>query len=356
MLKRILLAALILSVVAGFAFASGGNEGAGAKKYTYVLGKVPYTLEHAYHQAVVAVGKDYAEKMYNAKYIAIDGQANNEKTLAAVETLIQQKVDAIALHTGDAGLMTTAIKLAHKAGIPIVTTLIRPTEKLAPHIQPLEAPSSQRMGEVAAQQWLAAHPGTHCNVAMLDFGGFEQIEEMRTGPFFKGVKSVDPGAVLVAQLNGYGSSVKSMEVTLDILQGNPKVNIIFGANDEMGLGALAACEQLGRGKMDNGKPLTEVIAGLDGSIAAMLEIYNPASSFKLTHGAVRDNAIKEVDTMIAMIKKQIPMDVYQEQKVLSVEMDYWNTPIIEAQRFLEDNFLYKGNLKDDAAKKAASKL
>jgi len=356
MLKRILLAALILSVVAGLAFASGGNEGAGAKKYTYVLGKVPYTLEHAYHQAVVAIGKEYAEKMYNAKYIAIDGQANNEKTLAAVETLIQQKVDAIALHTGDAGLMTTAIKLAHKAGIPIVTTLIRPTEKLAPHIQPLEAPSSQRMGEVAAQQWLAAHPGTHCYVAMLDFGGFEQIEEMRTGPFFKGVKSVDPGAVLVAQLNGYGSSVKSMEVTPDILQGNPKVNIIFGANDEMGLGALAACEQLGRGKMDNGKPLTEVIAGLDGSIAAMLEIYNPNSSFKLTHGAVRDNAVKEVDTMIAMIKKQIPMDVYQEQKVLSVEMDYWNTPIIEAQRFLEDNFLYKGSLKDDAAKKAASKL
>jgi hypothetical protein len=211
------------------------------------------------------------------------------------------------------------------------------------------------MGEVAAKKWLESHPGSTCYVAMLDFGGFEQIEEMRTGPFFKGVKSVDPKAVLVAQLNGYGSSVKSMEITLDILQGNPNVNIIFGANDEMGLGALAACEQLGRGKMDNGKPLTEVIAGLDGNIAAMLEIYNPNSSFKLTHGAVRDNAVKEVDTMIAMIKKQIPMDVYQEQKVLSVEMDYWNTPILEAQRFLEDNFLYKGNLKEEAAQKAAGK-
>jgi len=356
MMKKILMAALILSVLAvGIAFANGGQENAGAKKYTYRLGKVPYTLENAYHQAVITIGKEYAEKMYNAQYIAIDGQANNEKTLAAVETLIQQKVDAIALHTGDAGLMTTAIKLAHKAGIPIVTTLIRPTEKLAPHIQPLEAPSSQRMGEVAAEQWLKAHPDTHCKVAMLDFGGFEQIEEMRTGPFFKGVKSVDPGAVLVAQLNGYGSTDKSMEVTLDILQGHPDVNIIFGANDEMGLGALAACEQLGRGKMNNGVPITEVIAGLDGNIAGMLEIYNPNSSFKLTHGAVRDNAIKEVDTMIAMIKKQIPMDVYQEQQVLSVEMDYWNTPILQAQRFLEDNYLYKGNLKDDVAKKAASK-
>jgi len=123
----------------------------------------------------------------------------------------------------------------------------------------------------------------------------------------------------------------------------------------MGLGALAACEQLGRGKMDNGKPLTEVIAGLDGSIPAMIQIYNPNSSFKMTHGAVRDNAIKEVDTMMAMIKKQVDPNVYQEQKVLSVEMDYWNTPIEEAQRFLEDNFLFKGNLKAEAAKAALAK-
>jgi hypothetical protein len=75
------LATLILSVVAaGFAFASGGGINAGAKKYRYELVKVPCTLEHAYHQAVVAIGKEHAEKLYNAKYIAIDGQANNEKT------------------------------------------------------------------------------------------------------------------------------------------------------------------------------------------------------------------------------------------------------------------------------------
>ena len=342
---------LIASVIA----AGLGSAKAAEAKKRYVLGKVPYTLEHTYHQAVVKIGAEYAAKMYGAKYIAIDGQANNEKTLAAVETLIQKKVDAIALHTGDAGLMTTAIKEAHKAGIPIVTTLIRPTSKLAPHIQPLEAPSSFTMGQVAAKQWLKAHPDSTCKVAMLDFGGFEQIEEMRTGPFFAGVQSVDPKAVLVSQLNGFGSTVKSMEITLDVLQSHPDVNIIFGANDEMGLGALAACEQLGRGKMDSGTPLTEVIAGLDGSIPAMIQIYNPSSSFKLTHGAVRDNAIKEVDTMIAMIKKQVDRNTYQEQKVLSVEMDYWNTPIEEAQRFLEDNFLYKGRLKDEVAKAAAAK-
>ena len=311
-----------------------------------MLGKVPYTFEHAYHQSVCREMIDYAAQKYNAEVRVVDGQASNETTLAAVENLIAQKVDGIALHTGDAGLMTMAIKLAHQAGIPIVTTLIRPTEKLAPHIQPQETPSSFAMGKLAATKWLESHPETPCTVAMLDFGGFEQIQEMRTGPFFNGVKSVDPNAKLAAQVNGYGSTVKSMEAMLDILQGNPGVNIIFGANDEMALGALAACEQLGRGKMEQGKPLTEVIAGLDGSEAAVLKIYNPNSSFKMTHGAVRDNAHAEVDTLMAMIKKELPMDQYKEISVESRVIDFWNTPIEDAQKFLEENFFFTGNLKE----------
>ena len=116
------------------------------------------------------------------------------------------------------------------------------------------------MGQRAAQHWLDANPDKPCRVAILDFGKFPPIEVLRTTPFFQGVKSIDPNAQLVTELNGQGDTTKSMEITLDILQADPEVNIIFGANDEMALGALAACEQIGRGKMDNGKPLTEVIA------------------------------------------------------------------------------------------------
>lgn len=343
-MKKLLVALVILSIAAWLPVC------AGAAGKQIVLGKVPYTLEHAYHQSVARELKEYAAKKYGAKVIVVDGEASNEKTLAAVESLISQKVNGIALHTGDAGLMTTAIKLAHKAGIPIVTTLIRPTKKMAPHIQPQEAPSSFKMGKVAAEQWLKANPDTPCQVAMLNFGGFEQIKEMRTGPFFEGVKSVDPNAKLVTVLNGHGSTIKSMEVTLDILQGNPGVNIILGGNDEMGLGALAACEQLGRGKMDNGKPLTEIIAGIDGNEAAMLKIYNPNSSFKLTHGAVRDNARAEIDTLMGIIEGKIPMNKYSETPVVSEQIDYWNTPIERAQAFLEENFFFDKDLKALVAK------
>lgn len=335
---------MVLLMVAGVIVPVIANGQGDNTDYDYVLGKVPYTFEHAYHQSVAKELASYGKDKYNAKVIVVDGEASNEKTLAAVENLIAQGVDAIELHCGDAGLMTTAINLSHDAGIPIITTLIRPTEKLAPHIQPDEAPSSFALGQSAAREWLKAHPGSDCKVAMLNFGGIEQIWDMRTGAFFDGVKDVDPNAELVTMLNGGGSTVTSMEVTLDILQANPEVNILFGACDDMALGALAACEQLGRGVMDNGVPLTEVIAGLDGSEAAMLKIYDPNCSLKMTHGAVRDVARAEMDTMISILEGNIAMDKYTETSVVSKVVNYYDTPIESAQEFLEINFFYEGDL------------
>ena len=336
-MKKVLLSMLILSVLATAPVLAGEKK--------IVLGKIPYNMEHSYHQSISKMFKDYAMKMYGASTIIVDGEGNADKALTAVENLIAQKVDGIALHSPDQAMTTEAIKAAHKAGIVIVTTLIHPKAKIAPHIQPKEEFSSFRMGEVAATQWLKAHPGKTCQVAILNFGGFEPIVVLRTDPFFKGVKSVDPKATLVAIQNGEGSTVKSMEVMLDILQANPQINIIFGANDDMALGALAACEQLGRGKMDNGKPLTEIIAGVDGGENAMVKIFNPNSSFKLTHGQVRDNARAEVDTLISMIKGSIPNDQWMEIQTLSPEFDYWNSSIEAAQGFLEDHFGFTKDLK-----------
>ena len=92
-MKKILLGILILSV----AFAGPAL----ADKKKIVLGKIPYTLEHSYHQSIVKMFEDYAMKMYGASTIIIDGQANSAAALSAVESLIAQKVDGIALHSPD---------------------------------------------------------------------------------------------------------------------------------------------------------------------------------------------------------------------------------------------------------------
>jgi len=82
----------------------------------------------------------------------------------------------------------------------------------------------------------------------------------------------------------------------------------------------------------------------------MLKIFDPNCSFKLTHGAVKDIARAEMDTMIGMVTGKIDSTKYAETQVLSKITDYWNNSVAEAQVFLQDNFLYKGKLADDIAK------
>lgn len=340
-MKKVLGLVLIACLAAAMGFAQATNV---------TVGHVVYDLKHQFHQAIAKEIVDYGKKLYGAKVIVLDGKADSGEILKAVENLIAQKVKAISIHSPDQAMTLAAIKMARAKGIPVVTTLVWPAEKIAPHVQPLETPSSFVMGQRAAQKWLEANPDQPCRVAILDFGKFPPVEVLRTTPFWEGVKAVDPNAELVTQLNGQGDTTKSMEITLDILQANPEVNIIFGANDEMALGALAACEQIGRGKMNNGVPLTEVIAGLDGNVSAMLKIFDPNCSFKLTHGAVRDVARAEMDTMIGMVTGKIDPTKWAETQVLSKVTDYWNNSVAEAQVFLQDNFLYKGKLADDIAK------
>lgn len=338
-MKKLLLAALAVALVSMVGY---------AKPIT--VGHVVFTMEHQFHQSIARELQSYGPKMYGVKVIILDGGGSGEKMLAAVENLIAQKVDAISIHSPETALTAKAIELAHAKGIPIVTTLIYPDTKNAPHVQPMETPASYAEGKIAAQQWLKAFPDKPCKVAILNFGAWEQGEVLRFVPFFEGVKAVDPNADLVAVLNGQGSTEVSMKVTLDILQAHPEVNIFFGGNDEMALGALAACEQKGRGKMNNGTPLTEIIAGVDGNSSALIKIYDPSCSFKISQGAVRDVARAEMDTMVGMIQGKIDKNKFQVIQAFVKEIDYWQTSIEDAQLFLMDNYGYKGKLATDVAK------
>jgi ABC-type sugar transport system substrate-binding protein len=102
-LKLVLLLAAVCIVAA---FPVLAAKKAPNESYTYTVGHIVYTLEHQYHQA----------------------------------------------------LTTAAIKMARAKGIPMVTTLVWPSEKIAPHVQPMETPSSMIMGQIAAKKWLEANP------------------------------------------------------------------------------------------------------------------------------------------------------------------------------------------------------
>jgi ABC-type sugar transport system substrate-binding protein len=330
----------LIATLTIFLFVLSVSLGAGpalAKK-KIVIGKLPITLEAAYHQMVSWHAKNYAKKMYGAEVRVIDGQGDPDVMANAIDTFIAQKVDGILIHAPFDGFVVSAIEKCQKLGIPVSTTYVEPSLKVAPHIQQMEIPASYEMGRIAAMKWKEWYPDKTCYVAGIGWGGFPHVMRMRFNPFFEGVKSIDPNAKMVAKQPGNSSTEVAMNVTLDMLAAHPEINIIQGGNDEHAMGALAAAEQLGRGKAVNGKCLTEIIVGTDGNESAFLKIYDPSSALKITMASpAKINAYAEIDSMMAMIEGKLNPKEWVEITTYNLPVSYWTTPAKDVEFFLLDN-------------------
>jgi hypothetical protein len=71
---------------------------------------------------------------------------------------------------------------------------------------------------------------------------------------------------------------------LDLVTQHPEVNLIYSEASHLTVGTMAALTQVGRGKFDNGKPLTEIVASVDFDEVEFKSVYDPNSSLKLSMG------------------------------------------------------------------------
>jgi ribose transport system substrate-binding protein len=351
-MKRALTLAVVLVLgvfLVGAAFASGGAEGKAGKKWT--IGKIPITMQANYHQAHVKWLQQYAKEKYNADVKVIDGEFSTEASVKGVETFISQGVDGILLHSLDEKVNDQMVKAARKAKIPIVTFYIPTLSRLVPHLQINEGETSFMMGKEAALKWKEFYPNKKIYIGVIDYLTVEIVQKMRTGPFIAGVLSVDPTAQVVSKLEGSANVQKAMAAMQDMLQAHPEVNLVYGANADHALGALAALENAGRGKAVNGKPLTEIVIGTDATEGELAKLYDPTSSFKITQGLQpKVNAKAEMDLLANIIKGAQPADEWIQIDTFNKFISYWQTPIADAQKFLEEQYFYKGNLKANIGK------
>lgn len=347
-MKRALTLAVVLVLgvfLVAAAFGSGGAETKGAMK-KLTIGKIPITMQANYHQAHVKWLIQYAKEKYNADVKVIDGEFSTEASVKGVETFISQGVDGILLHSLDEKVNDQMVKAARKAKIPIVTFYIPTLSRLVPHLQINEAETSFMMGKEAALKWKEFYPNKKIYIGVIDYLTVEIVQKMRTGPFIAGVLSVDPTAQLVSKLEGSANVQKAMAAMQDMLQAHPEVNLVYGANADHALGALAALENAGRGKAVNGKPLTEIVIGTDATEGELAKLYDPNSSFKITQGLQPSvNAKAEMDLLANIIKGSQPADEWIQIDTFNKFISYWQTPIEDAQKFLTEQYFFKGDLK-----------
>jgi ribose transport system substrate-binding protein len=221
--------------------------GADKKKFgaTYMTLNNPFFI--ALNDGIKAVVEKNGDKL-----ITLDPALDQAKQIAQIEDLIAQKVDAIFLNPVDWKGVRPALESAKKAGIPVINVdaPVFDTDLVATVI----ASDNYKAGVLVAQDVMKRLKSA--NVVLLEHPTAKSAID-RTQSFVDTVKS-NPAYKIVARQSSNGQLEQAMPVMENIIQANPKIDVVMGLNDPTAMGALAALRSANR---ENGV----LIYGVDGA-------------------------------------------------------------------------------------------
>ncbi len=298
-------------------------------------------LSNVFHQAQFTEAKKYAKEKYGAEVFAFDGKSDSAVMTQNVDQVVAQGMDAATLHIWDAEAAKPGVLEAVDKGI-IMTSFFSPLADTGiPVARSDEAGVSFAMGAEMATQWKAAHPDKPIVMVQLGWPNHTEVKSGRTDPFVQGVLSVDPTATDLGCLDASKGPDAAKQIILDLVTQHPEVNLIYSEASNLTVGTMAGLIQAGRGKMDNGKPLTEIVCSVDFDEVEMKQVYDPNSSLKLSMGLPPVETAQGRIDLIMDVKSGKEPQISQPAKehfYKAYNISYWTMPEAEAVNWLNSQF------------------
>jgi len=243
-------------------FFTCGCDRASAPEKQYVFGYSTPSLQNSFWISVTSAMEKKAAEL-GAKIEVRDAASDTAKQTADIEDLIEQRVDVLLVTPYDSVSLAPAIKLANKAGIPVIIVDIGINDPEVEYAS-LIITDNYTGGRIAGQ-WLADYIESSgiedATVATIEAQlGAENARERHKG--FLDIME-EEGIDVVIGRSADSLRDKAMTVMEDFLQTHPNLTAVFAECDDMALGALQAAEQT---------HADTVIVGYDGNIAACQEI------------------------------------------------------------------------------------
>ncbi len=234
-MKRVCL--LALAAILTLTLGSCGRSS--SQKPTKTIGVSLLTRGHIFYRDLEEGLKAEAAKNHY-ELIITAAEFDLGKQISQIEDFVARKVDAIIVCPVDSKGVGPGIKEANDAGIPVFTADIAAQEgTVLSHIA-----SDNVAGGRLAGEYIAKALNGKGTVAIINQPVITSVLDRVQG--FREAIAKYPGITVVADVNGQGVRDKALEASSDILQSNPKLNAIFGINDDSALGALDAVQQFNR--------------------------------------------------------------------------------------------------------------
>jgi galactofuranose transport system substrate-binding protein len=242
-------AGLVMSLLALSLAACGNSDtgtGAAPADKKLVLGFAQVGAESGWRTANTQSIKDAAAAAgIDLKFD--DAQQKQENQIKAIRNYIQQKVDVIAFSPVVESGWDTVLKEAKDAGIPVILTDRAVDSKDTSLYKTFLGSDFIKEGKLAGE-WLVDKSKTATGpvniVEIQGTTGSAPANDRKKG--FGDAIAANPNLKIIASQSGDFTRAGGKTVMEAFLKANPKIDVLFAHNDDMGLGALEAITAAGK--------------------------------------------------------------------------------------------------------------
>ena len=274
-----------LSLALGLGLASTLSTTALAADEIYIP-MVSKGFQHQFWQAVKS-GAEQAGKDYKVK-VTFEGPESEsmvDKQIDMFAAALAKKPSAIGFAALDSKASIPLLKKAQAAKIPVIAFDSGVDSDI-----PVTTTTTNNVAAAAlAADKMAELIGKSGDVALVVHDQTSRTGIDRTEGFVNRIKSTYPNIKIVSVQYGGGDQLKSTEITKSILQANPNLKGIFGANEGSAIGALNGAREMKRKVViigyDSGKQQKAAI--LDGSMAGAITQNPVGIGYKTVEAAVK---------------------------------------------------------------------
>ena len=176
-----------------------------------------------------------------------DAQQKQENQIKAIRSFIQQRVDVIAFSPVVETGWDTVLQEAKRAQIPVILT-DRSVDSTDDTLYATFLGSDFIAEGKKAGDWLVKqYQGNTAPVSIVELQGTTGAAPAidRKQGFAKAI-AANPNLKIIASQTGDFTRAKGKEVMEAFLKANPKIDVLYAHNDDMGLGAIEAIEAAGK--------------------------------------------------------------------------------------------------------------
>jgi ribose transport system substrate-binding protein len=184
----------------------------------------------------------------DVKLVISDAQQDNSKQVAQVETFIRQKPDLLIVAPNERAALTAVMAQAVEAKIPVICL---ERDILQPNYTSYVHSDNVAIGRLAGQfivdhlkQKYGAPKGN-----VVGIRGLLGVEgEINRDNGAKEILARYPDIKIVADPVADWIQAKAKDRMTEVLRAQPKIDVVYGHNDPMAVGAYLAAKELGREK------------------------------------------------------------------------------------------------------------